>query len=693
MASRHAAPHILCGACEGIHHSYLVRHTHIPIKMRSSKITIERLSHHKSLENFEDAIRNGCHLCTLVQKTLFTMRKDPRYIPFIIEPEDICTKIEITQGYGPYPDLVLLTFIRIYSEVANANSSIESDHASFAVRPWQDEETRSSAQENEHQKNRIFPVEDGFLAQTNTYTGSDDMFNLCKHWLKDCRTNHGHRCNQPQRDSFVPTRLIDVGQDGDPLLPSLKTMQLANGERIDYLTLSYCWGGASVFKLTAKTEKELINGVALDTLPKTIQDALYATWKLGYRYIWIDSLCIFQDSEADWAREAATMADVYRNSHCAIAALASTDSDGGCFRVRNPLVYKPCRVARLGEVDIYAHMTDLAEGFPEPEEEMSEGPLQKRGWVVQERLLSPRTIFFGSDLVFWECATQGASDLRPLGDRRLTTMDAKMRRFKEVLTAPISYDEQGKHIMASFDWEAWYKAVGYYSACKLTHTSDKLMAVLGIIRGISQKYSLNTVAGLWRERLREELLWITRKPSARPTKYRAPSWTWASIDSEVENIFTSSVKISDEIPEEGPDRREVKWMSEIISANVVPKSPNHEEQGILVGGELVIRGPLFSMASSTLPGDAGFSKFYQDHKEPLALDVNVVLLVHARRAGYPVNKENNLSLDFQQDRIIGLVLQPVQCQGKSAWSRAGLVNWSHGSLQQFPVNTQQITIV
>ena len=66
-------------------------------------------------------------------------------------------------------------------------------------------------------------------------------------------------------------------------------------------------------------------------LPSNYRDAITITRRLGYKYIWIDSLCIFQDLSEDWIREAAAMSKVYSSSAVTVAAVWAQDSHGGCF--------------------------------------------------------------------------------------------------------------------------------------------------------------------------------------------------------------------------------------------------------------------------------------------------------------------------------------------------------------------------
>jgi hypothetical protein len=99
---------------------------------------------------------------------------------------------------------------------------------------------------------------------------------------------------------------------------------------VQYVALSYCWGGVQAVKLLVSNFKDMVSRIPSE-LPKTIQDAFTITRRLGIRFIWVDSLCIIQDSEKDWITEAALMGRVYKNCFCCIAASGATDSSKGCF--------------------------------------------------------------------------------------------------------------------------------------------------------------------------------------------------------------------------------------------------------------------------------------------------------------------------------------------------------------------------
>jgi hypothetical protein len=103
------------------------------------------------------------------------------------------------------------------------------------------------------------------------------------------------------------------------------------GERGQYAALSYCWGLSQSFTTTIATLEERARGFLPERLPASIRDAIMLAREMSIPYVWVDSLCIIQDSTADWEREAARMCTIYTNATITIAALDSPDSDTGLF--------------------------------------------------------------------------------------------------------------------------------------------------------------------------------------------------------------------------------------------------------------------------------------------------------------------------------------------------------------------------
>jgi hypothetical protein len=110
------------------------------------------------------------------------------------------------------------------------------------------------------------------------------------------------------------------------------------------MTLSHCWGKAEFLKLTKSTLGHVKTGFKREELPKTFRDAVDITRVFDVRHLWIDALCIVQDSAEDWNRESAEMMNVYEHSYCNIAATGAFNSEQGCFFQRDPSFIPPILV-------------------------------------------------------------------------------------------------------------------------------------------------------------------------------------------------------------------------------------------------------------------------------------------------------------------------------------------------------------
>ncbi|KAI0802136.1 heterokaryon incompatibility protein-domain-containing protein [Xylaria sp. FL0064] len=180
-------------------------------------------------------------------------------------------------------------------------------------------------------------------------------------------------------------------------------------KRPEYVAFSHCWGSPETmkFKLLESNIEQCYKGIDFTCLSQNMQDAITTTLSLGtFSYIWIDSLCIIQKDERglngdgawkrDWEIEAKKMGGVYSGAALTIASTGSTCSDGGCFHTR--------RTQSLRPDDIFDF-----------ERNVNLAPLNTRGWVTQERLLSRRILHFGAEMIYWECCGRSASEFNPHG--------------------------------------------------------------------------------------------------------------------------------------------------------------------------------------------------------------------------------------------------------------------------------------
>lgn len=370
-------------------------------------------------------------------------------------------------------------------------------------------------------------------------------------WLRTCSTDH-RACNQPVGTQWHPTRLVDVGSYGNtPDVVRLVTKDTGSLSG-SYVTLSHCWGEAEFLKLQKANVEILRSGFGLELLPKTFQDAIVVARRLKVPYVWIDSLCIMQDDENDWQAESLLMEKVYSSAYCNIAATASSDSSQGLFRRRDP--------ALLHRIELQRASTDsggytkaqrfTAVDFNYWRRALYESPLLRRAWVVQERLLARRVLHYNDTEIVWECREQTASETYLLGP--VTHIGVHL--FKNL--DPAVRFEQGLGVKDDSPLARWGGVAQHYSRCALTMRRDKLVALSGIAKKYQSLMNDAYVAGMWQKSLAAQLLWRngvswkplsdTSGPNSSPSgdvlvdEWRAPSWSWASVDCDTLWIDSSA---------------------------------------------------------------------------------------------------------------------------------------------------------
>lgn len=176
----------------------------------------------------------------------------------------------------------------------------------------------------------------------NSSTGSPAGFELASFWLRRCISEHG-KCRKASVEKplpFVPTRLLDVSNDQVRLIETGDGTSMKDKDR-RYVALSHCWGLITIIRTLKENYQGHLRNIGSTKLSKTFRDAVHTTRMLGFKYLWIDSLCIIQDSTSDWEAEAATMCDVYRGAALTLAAAHAPGGDIGCFEDRDGILQFP----------------------------------------------------------------------------------------------------------------------------------------------------------------------------------------------------------------------------------------------------------------------------------------------------------------------------------------------------------------
>jgi hypothetical protein len=289
------------------------------------------------------------------------------------------------------------------------------------------------------------------------------------------------------------------------------------------MTLSHCWGGEQPLTTTLSTLERRKTGMPMDSLPALYRDAIEVTRKLGVNYLWIDSLCIIQDSKEDWVTEAARMGEIYRRSYLTIFTLSSRNC------------HEPILIQRTPTTDLSNDLSKALSPTRSKADIFKTAPLCQRAWAVQERLLSSRILYYSAEEIFWEClaCTARESSFRIRTFVRYTPYqyeNYECTQVKGPLVLPLNANSSFP-VSPPSDWHA---IVAEYTRCRLTLPSDKLPALSGLASVFKRNTGYTYLAGLWQEDFANALLWFAPKntsgQSLPDTLYRGPSWSWVSTD-------------------------------------------------------------------------------------------------------------------------------------------------------------------
>ncbi|TEY45377.1 hypothetical protein BOTCAL_0336g00060 [Botryotinia calthae] len=357
-------------------------------------------------------------------------------------------------------------------------------------------------------------------------TMSDAALAQASKWYRECLLNHTTCNTSLASDCRMPTRLLRIDEDEE--YARLVTKEEVVQDSC-YSTLSHCWGDSDISKLTISNLESFKAGISLERLPKTFIEAIFVARKLSISYIWIDSLCIIQDSDDDWQTESVLMEDVYGNSSLNIMATASKNSHEGLSRSRDPKMLELCPAIQSkwedAENDLFYLFDEQIWG-----RRLYSGPLLKRGWVLQERILSPRSLHFCDGELLWECREMASCETYPAGLPEVCKREnSKVRPLSDSDIYENRYLIDGANkTMKGMAYDRWVQWIILYSQTYLTKDSDKLAAVSALAKCTRVVFDDVYVAGLWRSMFADQLVWRGMYTS-RPKDCRAPTWSWASV--------------------------------------------------------------------------------------------------------------------------------------------------------------------
>lgn len=478
------------------------------------------------------------------------------------------------------------SFAAIFSDDDSYNKTVQYPHEyQFAYKlPWK----RFDGEIDHKHSRRAIPEK----------WNADEVWETARSWMMDCNVDHPEcqriKTHDLTKDSdWMPSRLLDIGQTAgaDARLVVVSEM----GKTAPYVALTYSWGGDIPTKLLRSSLEALKTAISITSLPRTFQDAIFITRSLGLRYIWIDALCIIQDSPDDWKFEAARMGSVYACSHLVLSATDSRSSTGGMLTTERQVQISVTK-------DIAIQKVSKQFGTL-----MQSSSLASRGWCLQERFLGTRILHVGEKQLYWECRAGRAQENDqnwavdtpyPSGVIPIVNFTVTRREF----FTPQDQDIWGR----KGNWSRWYDIIADYSSRKLSFAQDTFPAIAGLaqaFRGLHDKSQLTYIAGLWKEDLTIGLLWGAakipeplRKVSgfnkcqdlSRPDELRAPSWSWASVVGRVGFNFNFS-------------NNEQLKTCQVVRIDVPESKRNNLMATDLRDAVLVVRGPLCAM--NYIPSD------------------------------------------------------------------------------------------
>lgn len=359
-----------------------------------------------------------------------------------------------------------------------------------------------------------------FWVQYGTHSLPHERLLTLKKWLSECSNHEDCQLSHlATGDTVLPTRVLDLTGSADvPSSPDdiiIKLRETSENETGQYTTLSYCWGADPKhhFITTKQNLDEHKRGIDFSSLPLTQRETILATLILGVRYIWIDSLCIVQDSAEDWQIEAAKMRSVYSNSLLTLAATSAKSPEDGLL---NPFQAAKC-------VSVHGETVMIRFETHETIDKASE-PLNTRGWTLQEAVLSPRVVCFGSEQWLWKCPSRYATEDGLIDRPQLA---------QESLNQWAGIARQGSGDDGNNYFRHWYRLVSNYSKRALTFQSDKLKAIAGLADTFARHTGYQYVAGLWVEDLATGLMWTSTSRGVARDAGSIPTWSWISVEGEV----------------------------------------------------------------------------------------------------------------------------------------------------------------
>ncbi|KAI4636866.1 hypothetical protein J4E93_010882 [Alternaria ventricosa] len=367
------------------------------------------------------------------------------------------------------------------------------------------------------------------------FGATENKKNLIREFLRLCETNHDRRCTQKIgiENPFLETLMepyfgvIDIENDRLVPLPFDETKERLQFE--PYAAVSYVWGDTGRMDYRTKIEniqsRRKSGGLAatIRKLPKALVQSIRLVHDLGIRYVWIDALCIVQNSSHSWNLNSRAMHLIYGNATLTICA-ADGDSQSGLLALDED--QRPQQ-----QIGVYAEGVHLILHQP-PEISIQTSKWNKRAWTFQERLLSKRCLIFTRGQIYFQCRSTGMSeDIFADGRGRGWSLD--------LVQAPLQMLTELKRR------SMWFYAhcVYLYTLRELYEPLDILAAFSGMCKLMEGTMQAPFAFGLPTSHFDLALLWepvdllalldynrVKEEPKYKDIKF--PSWSWCGWKSD-----------------------------------------------------------------------------------------------------------------------------------------------------------------
>ncbi|KAK0641804.1 heterokaryon incompatibility protein-domain-containing protein [Cercophora newfieldiana] len=401
--------------------------------------------------------------------------------------------------------------------------------------------------------------------------GAPALFNAVHTRLDECRQSHKHAACRDGEVPQFPSRVIDVSP-GTPGVAARLVTTKGLSVQADYLCLSYCWGGPQRITATRASLPSLERSIPVNELGRAIQDAITTTRMMGFKYLWVDALCIVQDDAQNIQAEIGQMGRIYTDAFAVIVAAGSSAStecflyedrgqewkqflEGYSFPIQRP-------TGPITNVQLVAARNVAAR-------RVGQEPLDTRAWALQESMLARRKVVFSTYDVFTECRTE--LGLKPL--RRSFVKGYFYRNPSPNLLLDFSPSSKIGRV--------WSQILLCYTERQMTNPEDRLNAFQGITDAIGGRFDGNFHFGIalaWPVTLG----WRSRAPEQSRSS-RAPTWSWGCLNCPVKLVDPEAIEHVQARVVDGPGRRLAVTGAVIDGAQWKgehpPASPAHDSQG------------------------------------------------------------------------------------------------------------------